>query len=78
MQNNGFWAQFLGFEGSRSYAEGDVENVVAGIWLCTKNCHTGREVWQSAFCGVVSNFFPIPVFLLSGIPTFFQNSNTKN
>jgi hypothetical protein len=25
-------------------AEGDVENVVAGILLFTKNCHTVREV----------------------------------
>ena len=62
---------------TRNSAEGDVENVVAGIWLYTKNCHTVREVWQSAFCGVVSNFFPIPVFLLSGIPAFFRNSNIK-
>ena len=32
-------------------------NVVAGIWLYTKHCHTVMEVRRRAFCGVVSNFF---------------------
>jgi len=51
-----------------------------GSWnlVIHQNCHTVRLVWHSAFCGVESKFFPIPVIFLSGIPAFFQNSNIKN